>query len=106
MAAERRQLEDSGPIVETYVLKDPVQYGEEKIYQLEFRELKAKHNIAVEKITKKGAGQMEQVALYIHLLCNVVPYVVDNMSHRDFVEVAKIVDDFLLQGYDPNSEKR
>lgn len=100
---QQKPVEDD-VIVETYVLKDPVQYGEEKIYQLEFRTLKAEHNIKVEQITKKGAGQMEAAALYIHLLCKVVPYIVNNMSHRDFVKAAAIVDSFLLKGFENPSE--
>lgn len=86
------------PIIETYVLKKPYVFAEEKVYQLEFREIKTKHNVAVEKIRSKGAGHMEQIALYIHLLCRIVPESVNEMSHVDFMAAGEIVSRFLDQG--------
>ena len=85
-------------IVKKYTLQDPILFAGVKRYELEFRSIKARDNVAVEKLRMKGAGDMEQIAKYLQLICKIVPEEIEEMSHRDFMAAGLIIGDFLETG--------
>lgn len=97
-----RRINNDKPIlnspnfVKTYVLLDPVQYGNEKVYQLEFRNLKTKDHLTVER-DHKDAGVIEKTCAYLQLMTEQASFVIENLSHRDFLKVQEIVLDFLAE---------
>lgn len=92
-----KQVLKAPTILKTYVLKEPVEYGDEKVYQLEFRAMKTKDHLIIEK-NHKGAGQIEISCAYLQLLCEQPGYVIENLSHEDFMTCQRIVLDFLDSG--------
>lgn len=81
-------------VVATYVLDEPVDYAGVKIYQLEFRGLKTKDHLIVEK-NYRDAGMIEKACAYLQLLTRQDPPVIEGLSHHDFLEASKIMNDFL-----------
>lgn len=81
-------------VVKTYVLLEPVQYGDEKVYQLEFRAMKTKDHLNVER-NFKDAGVIEKACAYLELLSEQPGYVIENLSHQDFMACQEIILGFL-----------
>lgn len=81
-------------VIKKYVLVNPVEYAGTKIYQLEFRALKAKDHVSVEKL--REAGPIEKAAAYLQLLTKQDPYVIDNLSHEDLMAASEILTSFLI----------
>lgn len=82
-------------IISTYVLDEPVEWAGEKIYQLEFRALRAKDLMQVQK--QKDVSNIEAVAQLLQLSTLADPYVIENLSIKDFMEAGKVLNDFLLK---------
>lgn len=91
---QQKQVLRAPNIVATYVLLDPIEYGSEKIYQLEFRNLKTKDHLTVEKDHKDG-GVVEKTCAYLQLMTEQVPFVIENISHRDYIKLQALVLSFL-----------
>jgi hypothetical protein len=80
-------------VLKTYTLKEPVDYAGVKIYQLEFRALRAKDHIAVEKL--KDAGVIEKTAMYLQIMTRQDPYVIENLGQEDFMSAVDVMNSFL-----------
>lgn len=83
-------------IVKTYVLSEPIEHGDQKVYQLEFRELKTRDHLAIEK-DYRGAGPIEIAFAYIVQITEQPEFVIKSMGHQDFMACQEILLDFLGQ---------
>lgn len=80
-------------VVETYTLKEPVEFGKEKIEKLEFRAPKAKD---FRKLPlQPNMGDMLDLA---GRLANQPPSVMDEISAEDMMRVLDIVGKFMPDG--------
>lgn len=80
-------------IVSTYKLETPIEYGGEYVTELEFRRLKVKDHVQVER--KVDAGPIEKASLYLQLLCEQPPFVIESLSQKDFMGAQEILASFL-----------
>lgn len=80
-----------------YVLKTPVDYAGVKVYELEFRPLRMRDHIEVER-QYKDAGPIEKSAEYLRVMTQQDPHVIENLTHEDFMGAAEIMNDFLSTG--------
>ncbi len=81
-------------IVATYKLLTPIEYGDEFVTQLNFRKLITKDHLDVEEMGE-NAGNIKKSVKYLELLTNEPPYVINNLSHEDYMGAQKVLADFL-----------
>lgn len=83
-------------IIKTYKLEDPIEYGSEYITELNFRRIKVKDHVEIERHV--DAGPIEKSSLYLQRLTEQPPFVIENLSQTDFMQAQEILGSFLKQG--------
>ena len=73
-----------------YKLIDPIKFGEDTITELEFIKPQVKHLKKLDGAT----GDVSKTAKMIEVCANIPPSVVDEISLKDFTEIANFVTGF------------